>query len=300
MVTQIVERSFPSVNGNNCFSEMLNNPNKLIAPPFKGPLTEWADEDEIKIFSGRDSVIWTDEHWQIPYVFLVLYLITLFLVPRIMETREPFKNKNILFWWNVGLSLFSFAGVYNVMPRLLFSPKAGLLTHGFYDSICGHPDWVANGWCGIFICLFVYSKVYELGDTFWKLLRKSPVSFLHWYHHCTVLVFACHSSKSACSVGVWFCTMNYFVHSIMYGYYAITQTSLKNWAKQWGIMITILQITQMFAGLIILLSVVYFKNKGYPCHTDEGNIAFGLLIYASYAVLFINFFIQRWVCPKKK
>jgi len=86
----------------------------------------------------------------------------------------------------------------------------------------------------------------------------------------------------------------------MYGYYACTQTSLKNWAKKWGIMITTLQIMQMFAGLVILLSAAHFINKGYPCHTVGGNIVFGLLIYASYAVLFINFFIQRWICPKKK
>lgn len=285
---------------NEGFSEILNKSSKLLAPPFKGPLTEWADKDEIKIFSVRDSTAWNHEHWQVPYIFLVLYLITLFFVPKIMETREPFRNKNILFWWNVGLSLFSFGGVYNIVPRILFSSKAGLFTHSFYEGICGHPDWVTNGWCGVFACLFVYSKVYELGDTFWKLLRKSPVSFLHWYHHCTVLVYACHSSKAGCSVGIWFCAMNYSVHFIMYGYYAITQTSLKNWAKQWGIVITTLQIMQMFAGLFILLSTAHFKNKGYPCHTDEGNILFGLFIYASYAVLFINFFIQRWICPKNK
>jgi elongation of very long chain fatty acids protein 6 len=287
-------------NGVKYFVEILNNPGKLIASAFKGPLTEWADENELKIFSMRDSITWNDEHWQIPYIFLFLYLITLFFVPRIMESREPFKNKNILFWWNVGLCLFSFAGVYNLVPRVLFSSKAGIFKQGYYETICSHPDWFGNGWCGLFMCFFVYSKIYELGDTFWKLLRKSPVSFLHWYHHCTVLIFACHSSKAACSVGVWFCAMNYSVHFIMYGYYAITQTSLKNWAKQWGILITTLQITQMFAGLFIILSAAHYKIKGHECHTDEGNIVFGLLIYASYAVLFINFFIQRWICPQEK
>jgi len=75
---------------------------------------------------------------------------------------------------------------------------------------------------------------------------------------------------------------------------------LKNWAKQWGIFITTLQITQMIAGLFIILSAAHYKIKGLTCHTDEGNICFGLLIYASYAVLFINFFIQRWICPEQK
>jgi len=299
-MTHIEEKSLQHGSAIKFFEEIFKNPTKLMMQPFKGPLTSWADKDEIEIFNMRDSVHWNCGHWQLPYVFLFFYLIMIFFLPKIMKSREPFKNKNILFWWNVGLSLFSFAGVYNVVPLVLFSPKAGLITRGYYQTICSHPDWFGNGWCGLFVCFFVWSKIYELGDTFWKLLRKSPVSFLHWYHHCTVLAFAINSSRSGCSLGVWFCAMNYSVHFIMYGYYAITQTSLKNWVKQWGIAITTLQITQMFAGLFLILSATHYKIKGEYCHTDEGNIVFGLLIYASYAVLFINFFVQRWICPRQK
>jgi hypothetical protein len=53
-----------------------------------------------------------------------------------------------------------------------------------------HPPWQANPTCprsptlagypGLFVALFIYSKLAELLDTFFLLIRKSPVIFLHW------------------------------------------------------------------------------------------------------------------------
>ena len=72
-----------------------------------------------------------------------------------------------------------------------------------------------QGACGLWTMLFIYSKVPELFDTVFVVLRKKPLIFLHWYHHVSVLLFCWNSYSSRSSAGLFFVVMNYGVHAIM-------------------------------------------------------------------------------------
>ena len=50
---------------------------------------------------------------------------------------------------------------------------------------------------------FAMSKLIEYGDTVFLVLRKRPISFLHWYHHTTVLAYTWHGTKDATIPGRW-------------------------------------------------------------------------------------------------
>jgi elongation of very long chain fatty acids protein 6 len=73
---------------------------------------------------------------------------------------------------------------------------------------------------GFWTLAFVLSKVPELGDTVFIVLRKQPLIFLHWYHHVTVLIYSWYSYSEYTAAARWFVVMNYIVHSVMYSYYA--------------------------------------------------------------------------------
>lgn len=64
-------------------------------------------------------------------------------------------------------------------------------SHGLAYSLCHscNPDSVAAYWS----LLFALSKIVELGDTLFIVLRKKPLIFLHYYHHAAVLVYTVHS-----------------------------------------------------------------------------------------------------------
>ena len=84
--------------------------------------------------------------------------------------------------------------------------------------------------------------------------------------------------------------MNYFVHSIMYGYYALQ--AMKKVPKAYpAYNITFLQIAQMFGGTYIVCYGIYYRIYGGAimkpgeCHNIESNLAGGALIYTTYLYL---------------
>lgn len=151
---------------------------------------------------------------------------------------------------------------------------------------------------GMWVMLFIYSKIPELIDTVFIVLRKRPLIFLHWYHHVTVLLFCWSSYATIAGSGLYFVAMNYSVHALMYGYYCLQ--ALNVCPKSFpAILITLSQIAQMFIGTGVCISCWYFMLNGYKCANDKSNLIGGALMYGSYLYLFCEFAVKRYLGPKK-
>merc|ERR1711998_454698 len=125
-----------------------------------------------------------------------------------------------------------------------------------------------HGACGFFVMAFIASKLFEVIDTMFLLIRKSEVILLHWYHHATVMLYCWHAySVRSGFAGLWFAVMNYFVHSVMYFYYAMTQYSktTRLMVKPFDIVITSLQIFQMVMGMLVLVKSAVVQMAGHTC-----------------------------------
>lgn len=145
--------------------------------------------------------------------------------------------------------------------------------------------------CGFWTWLFVLSKLPELGDTIFIVLRKQPLIFLHWYHHITVLIYSWFSYTEYTSSARWFIVMNYCVHSVMYSYYALRAMGYKP-PRFIAMVITSMQLTQMIVGCAInIWANDYLKTSNHSaCHISEINIKLSIAMYFSYFVLFARFF----------
>lgn len=155
-----------------------------------------------------------------------------------MQERQPFKLNKLLTIWNVGLAAMSMWAFSRCLPEFL---HILLNKNGFHNSVC---EWqvIVQMSLSIFLFLLYYfrkghnpatafwsfvlllSKVIELGDTAFIVLRKQNLVFLHWYHHVTTLMSWWVMYHWYEPNQLWYIVMNSFVHSIMYTYYALRVT----------------------------------------------------------------------------
>jgi elongation of very long chain fatty acids protein 6 len=147
--------------------------------------------------------------------------------------------------------------------------------------------------------MFIMSKLPELIDTVFIVLRKQPLIFLHWYHHATVLVYCWYSYHEFASSGRWFMGMNFIVHSIMYGYYALRALKF-NISRHVSKLITTLQLIQMIIGCIVNYKAWLIKSQNGKCAISNENIKYSFIMYFTYFVLFFQFFINAYIKSPKK
>ncbi|KAJ6644500.1 Elongation of very long chain fatty acids protein 6 [Pseudolycoriella hygida] len=206
--------------------------------------------------------------------------------------KVRFELRGLLVIWNTALAMFSIMGASRTAPELIHV----LRHYGLFHSVCVPSYIEQDRVCGFWTWLFVLSKLPELGDTIFIVLRKQPLIFLHWYHHITVLIYSWFSYSEYTSSARWFIVMNYFVHSIMYSYYALRAMRFKP-PRVISMIITSLQLTQMVVGCAInIWAHDFLKTSGRSgCQISPINIKLSIAMYFSYFVLFARFFYKTYL-----
>jgi len=232
------------------------------------------------------------DHWHLTGYISLAYVIVIFGLKKYMSNRKRFEIQTPLFLWSLALAVFSIIGAIRTIGEAVWTGR----NHDVYYSAC-NPS-IFYGSTAFWSLAFVLSKVIELGDTVFIVLRKQPLIFLHWYHHFTVLVYSFYTYSQHSGPGRWFCVMNYVVHSFMYSYYALRAAKI-NVPKFVNIAITSMQIIQMTLGTGVCIYAYYLKYQGVFCHITYDNLHCGLLMYISYFLLFGNYFFHTYLKSKQ-
>lgn len=243
-------------------------------------------------FSIPNGVIFLEQYWYLCFVISATYVLLILLGRRWMEGKKGCKLRGYLFVWNVGLAAFSIMGAVALLPNLIHT----LATRGFHYSVC-NSDATVQSQQALWAFLFILSKVIELGDTAFIVLRKTPLIFLHWYHHITVLVFSWYAGYHLCAIGPWFTNMNLCVHSVMYSYYAAKAYGMRV-SSHAALFITMLQLSQMMFGVVVSVTAYTAYVSGAECALNLKVFYSSVFIYGTYAILFANFFYNRYLKAK--
>lgn len=205
------------------------------------------------------------------------------------------KLRPALIVWNTCLAAFSIIGFVRFTPSGVIYE---LLQGGFVHSVCLVKP-LSTPILHFWSMLFILSKFAEFGDTFFLVFKKSPLTFLHVYHHVTVAMYTWFGGIDRSSIGHWFSAMNYGVHSVMYTYFMLKALGI-GVPSVVSKSITTLQLSQFFVGLVCVVLAAVRLWQGKECNTTETCAIIGLIIYGSYLVLFLNFFYRRYVKPRHK
>lgn len=238
-----------------------------------------------------------DNNYVVPVAAVVLYLLFCYFGRIVMKDQKPFDLKYPLAAWNLFLSVFSAWGAFRTVPEILH-----MITHlDFEHTVCRSVyETYGGGASGLATQMFILSKLPELVDTVFIVLRKKPLIFLHWYHHVTVLLFCWNAYVDRSSNGLYFVAMNYTVHAVMYFYYYLMALKMvPKWFPSW--IITLMQISQMIIGTFIVGITTYYAHYGGrlyqpgECSITNLSLVTGGIIYASYLYLFVEFAVKRFV-----
>ncbi|XP_074928969.1 very long chain fatty acid elongase 3 isoform X2 [Chelonoidis abingdonii] len=149
-------------------------------------------------FDELQAIQWMRENWRKSFSFALAYMLLIFGGQHVMKQRRGYNLRKPLVLWSLSLALFSIIGTLRTWGYMGFV----LSTSGFKRSVCD-PGFYNGPVSKFWAYMFVQSKVPELGDTVFIILRKQRLIFLHWYHHVTVLLYAC------CSAADFHCTLAY-------------------------------------------------------------------------------------------
>ncbi|NXJ90683.1 ELOV6 protein, partial [Corythaixoides concolor] len=221
------------------------------------------------------------------------YVILIFGIQHFMKERRGYELRSLLALWSFSLALFSAMGAHRIWKQTSFI----LSTKGFKQSVCS-SSFYAHPVSKLWIYLFALSKLLELGDTVFIVLRKKKLIFLHWYHHAATLVLSWYAYKEMTAGSGWLPVLNYSIHAVMYFYYALRAAGFQV-SRYIAMGITILQMLQIVFYLI-MNTLVLFWMEDKVCHTTWKIILLSFVTYTSFLVLFGNYFFKTYFRKAQK
>jgi hypothetical protein len=183
--------------------------------------------------------------------------------------QPPLWLQRLAAGWNAWMAVFSAGGVYYMYP-----------------IVSG-----ADG-CLLWLALYVFTKPAEYLDTVFLMLKGRPVILLHWTHHAITSLYVLYATVFLLDAGVYFAFMNYCVHAVMYGYYAVLHfPAARRMLRPWSGVVTCLQMSQFVAALVLAFRMPAASSGSGTWYHHTTVVTLAMYVY--YLGIFARFFYAR-------
>lgn len=216
------------------------------------------------------------------FISAILYFPAIYAI-KVYMANQPYefqRNVNMILkfpnaMWHLGLSIFNTLGGYHTIIQLY--------RHGINCEYTTDTYWID---------LFCMSKVFELMNTVFIVVRGRQLVLLQYYHQYAAFLLCWVANKVYPPELFGGAIMNYSVHSILYLYHFLLGIGYSK-VRKYSVFITIFQALQMITALYVLVS-----RKMYACvenrHVDINMIYwYTFMMCTSHGVLFGQLFWKK-------
>jgi hypothetical protein len=267
-----------------------------MAAVFGGTLKWWlAYHPKVQTFRWeRDESPAASYFFMVSAVFIYLFFVYVFnFLLKFKKSAVPLGPIPTLHNFVLAAgSLVMFAGclqstlVEIEQSRWLWGPKSGRML-----LLCFPPGTRPVGRVFFWTYIYYLSKYYELLDTFILLLKKRPLTFLHVFHHATVIFMSFFWLEFAMSLQIVALLTNTGVHVIMYIYYFLCSIGKPPPCKK---IVTNAQIVQFVFSFIASIGTLWFHfTTGEGC-AGMGAWAFNAVFNVMLLILFLSFHRKQY------
>jgi len=256
-------------------------------------------ENLLTILNKEPDEIWSQHVYRWPMVSspyptltacAVFVLLVRFLGPSWMRDRKPFQIK-----W----AIISYNFMMVLLNLWLFLEFGRLGWFGKYSFKCQPFDRTMRGMLMNRVTyIYFLSKFIDWMDTVFFVLTKkfSHITWLHLIHHSSMPINMYIGMRLAPNGhGTLACMLNSLVHVVMYSYYGLAccgdRVKPFLWWKKY--------ITQMQLVQFVLIFVHMSNTMRSSCDYPPQPFYILSIAMVSFIILFINFYIQRYIRPSK-
>ena len=234
-----------------------------------------------------------NDHITDVFIYSTCYVCGIFTLKSFMRTRERCDLQYVLTVWNISLAFFSMFAFIRTAPEVI----SGIQTLGLSMNLLCSTEFLSGHVPEFWISMYSISKLIELGDTLFIILRKRKLLFLHWYHHVTMVLSSWCFFDDTFGMRGFIVVATYGLHGIMYTYFALETLRIHiPFAVRIGL--TSLQIVMMITGFTVALLSFVAPMAVPGCLINTFASGFIMVQALSYSVLFLDLFFVTFVLPK--
>lgn len=223
---------------------------------------------------------WTKNNWHYTFYIVIFYYLIIFTLKEFMKNRQPFNLRTLLVTWNFFIAGNYIFGLIRILPTFFNHIKNNEFIFLICDQNIVSLSQIYVFWTWYYNCF----KILELGDTVFLVLRKKNLTFLHLFHHSSVVVMIWYSMCDIISISILYGILNSVVHTYLYIYLTLLSSKVKI-PPSMPLIFLLLEVGQMMITIVLITLPLLFEWKGKVCNHFSNELS--LLFIAVATILMI-------------